>query len=564
MKNYFVLFLAVLASINAYSQRVIVEKKDIQYLKYPLITMPGVETYSIQLRDVEPIKNNKTLLFAPDKKFTLGVLALQGYTYTEESPDVSITLVPKPVDFPQYQIVDVADNEYNTDFKAIYKTVPTWEIKIDGKFTKKLVLSDYIDSVKVVFPPIYTSYGTPTKKVTDPKIIEKTIEEKFDDVHDYVVEELENQLMAAVRNVAQKQLSYSKEVYEVEIEGFKSNSKHDYTAWDKPYTSGIEIVNKINNGMLPSELYDEYKSVFEFWDGQIEKGMADPKEYKKELQVASNNLVNLLLLVNPPAIKESYLEHYRNPFLGSYYQKNEVVADAQARWESFKASGRPYSELASISPFRNYCYNVVYTDKKGKEHKGVLKLSHIFGQNPEDACNSFKIYEKTIFNEEMGSPVSKDAVDEDDIKGFAILGVQYKNIEYKDPTLVSLGGNQAFMEEMITGKACLYRMFEKVGTDLVIGGSEGGATEEGFVISKDGKAVKVLNYNRLAKMLEDNKDVAKKIKNGEYENAPQEEASTGLGKLMQTSTGLGKLMQNGSVDEISEETLVKIVNDYNQ
>jgi len=553
MRKYAILCFVALLSINAFSQRIIDEKKEVQFVKYPQIPMKGVETYSIKFQPAKENLEGDTLQYAPDKHQTAGALALQGYSYNEETPDVTISLAVNPVIFPDSTIENISEYYNKKDFRAIFKTVPSWEIQIRGEFFKTLKLKDFKDSVEVMFPPRQNAYGMIAEAVPKPELIEKTFDKREEKILDYVKKALYNELILTVREVVQNQLSYSKEVKEVEVESFKSNNRHDYSAWNTPYTSGIEILNKLNSGADPSDLYTEYKSIFDFWDSQLEKGLSDPKEYKKELKVASNNLVNLLYLVNPPAIKDIYLERCNNFFAGS--NKEKIIADAKARWDAFNDSKRPYAEVFAISPLGENCYPVKYSDKKGKTQKGIISLSNIFGKNPVEACNAIEIYKKSDYDEDMGQPRSRDKIDEKDISGYSLLGFQYKNIEYKDKTALSFGKPQAFMEEMIKGKASLYRMYEpESGGGLVIGDENKGASGvEKFVVSKDGDAELVFNYNRLAKMLDDNPEVTEKIENGEYGNKPKKEAS-----------GLGKLMQEGTHQGISDEVLVKIVKAYNK
>lgn len=454
--------------------------------------------------------------------------------------------------FPDSTIENISESGNERDFRAMFKTVPTWDIQIKGEVSKEFKLTDFKDSVRVMFPPRYDTNGIPTEAVPRPELIEKTFEERGDKVLDYVKQALYDQLMLTVREVVQDQLNYSKDVKKVEVEGFKSNKRHDYSAWNTPYTSGIEILNKLNSGADPSALYAEYKNIFDFWDNQIEQGISEPRENKKELKVASNNLVNLLYLVNPAAVKDIYLERCNNFFAGS--NKEEIVADAKTRWNAFKDSERPYTEVFATSLPGENCYRVKYSGKKGKSHKGIIRLSNFFGKNPVEVCNAIDIYNKSDYDENMGQPRSRDKIDEDDISVYSLLGFQYKNIEYKDKTAVSLGKPQAFMEEMIKGKASLYRMYEPgSGGGMVIGDQNKGASGvEKFVVSKDGDAELVFNYNRLAKMLDDDPEVTENIENGEYGNKPQK-----------ASSGLGKLMQEGSHQKISEEVLVKIIEDYN-
>lgn len=553
MRKYAILCFVAFISINVFSQRVIDEKREVQFVKYPQIPMKGVETYSIKFHPVDENLEGKTLQYAPDKHQTSGALALQGYRYNEETPDVTISLITNPVNFPDSTIENISESHQKQDFRAIFKTVPSWEIKIRGEFSRNIKLADFKDSVSVMFPPRYDAYGIPTKAVPNPEIIEKTFEKKEEEVRDYVKEALYEELLFTVREVVKNQLSYSKKVQKVEVEGFKSNNRHDYSAWNTPYTSGIEILNKLNSGADPSDLYNEYKNIFDFWDSQIEEGLSDPKKNKKELRVASNNLVNLLYLVNPAEIKDKYLERCNNFFPGSNEEK--TVEDAKARWKAFKDSDRPYSEVFAISPLGENCYNLEFSDKKGKTKQGIISLSGIFGKNPAEACNALTIYKKSTYDEEMGQPRSRDKMKEKNISAYSLLGFQYEKVEYKDPTAVTFGKEDAFMEEMIKGEASLYRMYEPDGGGgLVIGDENKSASGvEKFVISKDGDAELVFNYNKLAKILKDNPDVAKKIENGEYGNKPKKDAS-----------GLGKLMQEGEHQSISEEALVRIVKDYNK
>ncbi len=482
--------------------------------------------------------------------------SLQGYTFSGKAPDVTISLVSPPVQFPGYTIENISDDDNIKDFRAIYKVVSPWEIQVRGKVSKDLKIADFTDTLKVMFPPKYNSLGFPTEAVSNEELIKETIEAKREEMDNYVIEALYDQLMLAAKNVVNDQLSYAKEVHEIEVQGFKSNKKHDYSAWDVPYTSGLEILNKYNSGFAPADLYSEYKSIFDFWEKEVEKALTDPKEYKKELRVASNNLINLLLLVNPAAIKDTYIEHSNFVFAGPNYEKGEIVADAKARMEAFNSIERAYDEVFAISPLRENYYEVVYFDKKGKERNGVLKLSKIYGKNPAEACNSFRIYNKSDYDESMGEPRSKDKLDEKDLTGYALLGIKYENLQYKDPTVLSIGKNIAFMEEMIDGKASLYRMFEQGGAEgLIVGGQDqGDSPVERFVVSCNGDTELVFNYSRLAKMLSDNKEVAEKIENGEYGNKPEDG----------NASGLSKLLQEGSTNEISEEALVQIVTDFNQ
>jgi len=564
MKTSFIAIGLLLICTFAFSQRVIDEKAEVRYVQLPMTVLPDVASYTCVWNN-EAIKQDIPEIdteLGYNHRTVAGYLALQGFSFTTDHPDVTLTLESGRFELPTPAIVDISESDDATNFRAKYTIPFNWMLKIDGKITKTIDLSESNKMAVVLFPPKLGSLGQPGQVIPKADAIEKHLELKQEEVEKYVIQTALSQFFAQIQATVQSELCYTPKVKEIKIKSFKTTKKEDFSAWDKPYERGQELLTKISSGSSPSKLYTEYKEVFEFWDAQMEQHKTDLKTNKKILKVTTHNLLELLALVNPAAVKQTYIDIYKE-----VNHNNEelfaTIESQQKRQEANTDCQSDYTQLCQLPPLRKYCYETAYTTSKGEQKTGIIKFTSPYGINPFETGNTFDLYDLDNYLAENGSVTSKHKIDQKGIQSYELLGQKYTKTKYTDPTAVSIGGNESFLEEVVIGKMSVFKYYGmEMGDGAVIGG---GLTNNSnaqliesrcnpqFVVKYGKKSTVVFNYSKLASLLKDCKTVADKIKDGSYGNK----------QIAEKSSKLGKFMQQGTHNEISEEVILKITEEFN-
>lgn len=545
------------------AQKIIDEKVKVRYTRIPNIIMNNIKTYDCKWDAAEikiDIPGIDTELGYTEQTVK-GYLALQGYTYNSENPDIVLTLQSKRLNLPIPKIVNVSSNSSTPNYRAKYKVPADWLINVDGKFSHKINMHDHIGTVEVFFPALTNSYGMPGETISKREALEKYLNENPEKVTKYVSENAVAKILGKTKEVIISELSYKSMVKDTEVHSFKSSKKHDMSTWDEPYEKGIELLNKISMGEEPIKLYQAYKSSFDFWAEQFETNNNDGN--KKIISVAANNLVQLLLLVNPEAIKPEYADHC---YTGNKSRKEikSLIEEAKQRQLVNKSNTVDYKQLSLMPPLFGNSYEITYTNSKGEKKSGVIKLSTPFGLNPfENTGYNITIFDKDDVRDEYGKPSDKQKIDLKSVKEYELLGYKYVKLKYSDPTAVSLSGSEAFVEIVLQGKCSLFKTYSmEAGSGSVIGGglsnnnsSQLAASRKNpqFIIQNTKKPVVVFNYGRVADMMKDCNTVSDKIISGAYGNK----------EVKKANSKLGKFIQQGSENTIKEDIITSIVKEYN-
>lgn len=560
MRTHFILLTLLLCYNFSFSQKLKDKEEKVQYTQLPHILMSEVKTYDcawdVKFKDVMPDIETE---WGYNLHTVKGFLTIQGYTYSDVDPDIIITLIGNSFEIPTPQIKEIN----STNYRAIFKFPFDWQIKIDGKFTKLINLNEITNSIDVVYPPLEDKYGVPSQTIPNAEVLEKHLSEKSETVSEYVTEQALFQIFIEVSEIIKSELAYLKKEKEVELYYFKSNKKVDMTAWDKPFEQGKEMLNKINQGINPYSLYTEYKSTFDFWNTQFEQHKADVKENDDILKASLGNLIGLLAMVNPNEIKDEYLDVW-NKVKGRKPKFIEFVADSKKRQTINSANTYDYAQLNKSPLIKSFFYEMMYSTEKGGLKPGIIRLSTPYGLNPFEMVNTSGIYDLEIYKSLKGNVSSKNKLNIKNIKSFELLGAKYVKIKYTDPTAVTIGGTEIFMEELVSGKLSLYKfhLMESSSSSMVVGAGvanysskalKASRNNKNFVISLNGKSTMVFNYSKLTDILKDSNEVSDKIKQGAYGNKPIEKKSSKLGRFM----------QQGIHNEIDGDIVVEIAKDYN-
>ena len=141
-KTIYPFIILLLISHSLFSQKIITEKKDVRYIQLPLTAMPGVKTYNC-VWDNDSIKIN---LPGIDTKWGFndmmikGCMSIQGLTYSETDPDITVTLQSSTFELADPEIVNLNEGQENANYRIVYKFPMDWKIRITGKFEKEIAL----------------------------------------------------------------------------------------------------------------------------------------------------------------------------------------------------------------------------------------------------------------------------------------------------------------------------------------------------------------------------------------------------------------------------------------
>jgi len=550
MKNKIFAIALLALSMTSFGQKSIKEDLIVGHTRLPLTVLTGVKTFDCNWeKDQIPEFNDKS---GYDQQTIKGFLSPQGFTYTTDNPDVIITLKSNAAIIPIPEYVNMSNSEVN--YRAKYSFTPNWTITISGKINKSIDLSEKIGKIEIMFPTYKD--GSLDKKITSKEALENDVNAKQEQIIPYIKDLFAKEMLSQTKNIIASELGYTRTTTEIRIESFKSNKKNDMTAWQAPFERGIELLKKLDQGENPNELYTQYKDIFDFWDGEFAKLKDNYKGNKKVIRAAIYNLVNILTLTNPNAIKDEYITLLKEVDADSYTQRMKAK-EYQERQTANIGNTPDFKTLAKLPVLKNYRYEVVYKDNKGNEKQGVILFYSPFNLDPYQFQSEFKLYDLDTYNSVHGEVSNKMKLDVKNVDSYHLYGKNYIKLKYTDPTVASIGGNEGFLEEIITGKMSLYKFYplETEGIDMVKESDlEKSRTTPSFVVNYGKKTTVAFNYKRLAKMLSDCKEVADKINNGEYGNK----------EIKEKTSKFGKFMQEGSHSEIPENTIITITNDFNK
>ncbi len=565
MRVKLIALILILTSSSIFAQRDIKKDKSIQFIQLPSIPMPNVKTYACKWdgKLIEQNFPNYEIEVGINPKTIQGILNLEGYTYDESNPDVTITIIGKNIENISHEIVNISNVKGVPNFRAKYIVPADWEIKIEGKFTGTIKFDELVDKLDIYVPTRINPAVISTEARMEEIILEKEI---F--INSYVKNTALTLLLDITKEVVQSELCYHKKVEEVTVKTFKSNKKEDMTEWDKPFERGLDLLDKIDKGGNPIELYTEYKDIFEFWDAKFQENKGDSKK-RKILEVSASNSVSLLAIINPNLVKNEYFD-----WLDS--KMKSVVEKAQKRQNANSKNSMDYGKLKELPVLDLNSYEVIYFTSDGEQKKAVLKLTSHYGVYPSETNLNFELFDLDTYLDLKGKVTSKNKIDIKSIEAYELFGTRYDKVKYNDPTALSLGGNEAFVEVLEKGELSLYKIYV-IGTEENSGlglsalksvvsfdmssPKTSDPTSEmakcranpSYIISYKKKKTVVFNYSKLAEILKDCETVSEKIKAGGYGNE----------KVAEKESKLGKFIQGGLHNEIKKEHILEIVQEFN-
>jgi hypothetical protein len=563
MKVKLIVIALILSSTTVFAQRFTKKKKTIQFTQLPMIPMPNVKTYGCKWdgKHIEENFPNYKNDVGINTKTIQGILDLQGYTYDESNPDITITLVGKKIENREPEIVNISKTKGSPNFRAKYSVPANWELKIEGKFTTTIKLEEFLDRVNIYLPT-----AANPMVISTAERMENIVLQKEKTINSYVRKTAMTIMLNETKDFVNSKLCYRKKIKKITVESFKSNKKYDMTAWEKPFEQGIELLEKIDKGENPTTLYTEYKGLFEFWHAEFQ----DDTKKNKVRDAAATNLVNFLTLVNPDLVKDDYFS-FVDPEMRS------IVKDVQKRQAANSQNTINYSELNKLPVLDDHSYLTNYFTSKGDSKKGVIKLSTHYGFDPSNTNVNFELFDLDSYLKLKDKLSSKQKIDIKSIAAYELFGTKYEKLKYKDPTVLSLGGNEAFIEVIKKGELSLYKVHSLgseessgivglKGLKSIVSFDMSSQEDSGpksllfkcraypnYVIKYKKKKTVVFNYSKLADILKDCETVSKKIRSGAYGNE----------KVVAKKSKLGKFVQSGLHHEIKEELILKIVNEFN-
>jgi len=226
-----------------------------------------------------------------------------------------------------------------------------------------------------------------------------------------------------------------------------------------------------------------------------------------------------------------------------------------------------YIALAQIPPLKINQVEALLTVKGGKPMDGVIEYNDPFYVKPYQNSVGITFIPRDAFLTSFGNIKGKDkkTYKPEEIEGYKVAGKEFVGTEYSDPTTLSLSGNKALLELVISGKAKLYKRYEKPSEEAgvqVVGVSVGESVYKtnmdskanpSFIVSVGKKSVIIFNYSAFADLLKDCPTVVDKINKGEYGNAPIEQKT---GKF-------AKMMSKGKTEKIDTKVIAAAITEYN-
>lgn len=562
MRIKLIVLILILSSSSIFAQRTIKKKKSIQLTQLPLIPMPNVETYTCKWdgKLIEENFPNYEAEVGINLKTIQGILNLQGYTYVDSNPDVTITLVGKKIEKLTPEIVNISSAKGAPNYRAKYMLPVDWELKIEGKFSRTIKLDEIVDKLAIYVPTTMNPVIISTEERMEGIVLEKEIT-----INSYIKKTAMTMILVETKDAVEEMLCYKSKLEDTRVLSFKSNKKNDMTEWEKPFERGLELLDRIDKGENPSKLYSEYKDIFEFWDAKFQENKDDSKK-RKILEVAASNSVRLLALIDPNLVKDEYFK-----FVDA--EMKTAVLGAQERQKANSQISLDYTKLHKLPILDANSYEATYLTSKGDSKKAVIKLKNHYGIDPTKTSLDFELYDLDTYLEKKGKVVSKNMIDIKSISGYELFGTNYEKVKYADPTALSLGGNEAFLEVLKKGKLSLYKVhvfgnegssgFGNLNLKSMISFDMSDSEPKSmmaecranpnYIIKYKKKRTVVFNYSKLAKILEDCKVVSDKIKSGAYGND----------KVAKKETKMGKFIQGGLHNQIKKEHILEIVNEFN-
>lgn len=534
MKKLFVLTLGLLVAGQFFAQKTSENNETIQHLAYPKTLVPGAESVSVSYNHNIPAgdpweKDNPLDLTS---KTVAALLTPHGYTFRTTEADLTITLNAGPF-ISSVVAEDASLYSEKAWFQPKYIIEVNWILKLEGAVNKEIALNTYKNNIEVS-SPLINSAGY-TLKIEDKEKVDEIIESERAKLDIVAAKEYMKVMMDLVRLVIDDQLSYKKTAEEITLISVKTNKQFDGAEWDQYYSKAVEMLSELSKGTKPEALYVKNMDVFEFWEQQLQALKSDPKENKRLLEAASQNLFSTLLVINPEAIKDEYIEILVQDSPSELKKFTRERDSAKAKQASRQDCTRDYAELFKAPPLAKNNYQVSYTDTKGAQNQGVLVISKPYGISEVDPCVGFSLYDLSDYTIAHGKVTAREAIDHKNIESYEIFADRYVKVTYSDPTVASLKGPESFMWEVLTGDINLYVLSST------------------FVIDKGKKAQVVFNYSRIAELMDDKPEIAEKIRNGHYGNEP----------IKAKTSRLARFAQQGTVSEISPEIIMKMVYDYN-
>lgn len=554
------LFLAVLLISSAtYAQKRLKNKNTVKIITLPNSPLTGVNTYSCNFDDSELNTNKSLINNIFHEKYVRGILNIQGYTYKNKGADISIILISKPINFDiQPEIKNISENPKIKNYKAIYSYTPDWEIMIEGKVEAYISLLNH-KPIKIEIPE-KLSFGRENVIITSKSSLEKILSKNKDNIDKILKNQILEKIGNIIKNTVKSELSYSSSFQEVVIKSLKSSKKINLSYLEAPYKKSIQLIEEYKDGVSPIVLKKKYQETISFWAQQIEENKTlDSKLNKKIIKVATNNIIQIQLLIDPTAITEQNMDLLKKADYLSSELKNQIN-DRKTRAKNNEKTNIDYAKLFKTPKLSSTQYEVNYTNSKNEIKRGILTLDNYYGMNPWENSYSFTIKELGAFNKQEGRSSSKINLKKQNILSYDLLGFTYQSVKYTDPTVVTIGGNRKFLEEMIIGEMSLFRNYNITTTGTMINyicrnieTMQKSRDNPEYIIKIGKKATLVYNYSKLASILKKYKTISEKIKSGEYGNTA----------IKARSSKFGKFLQQGVHNEIDANIITIITKEVN-
>lgn len=527
--------------------------------------MPNVATYSCSF-DISALQKNipdLEIKYSFNNKLLKSLLYLQSLEYKKTDTDINIALSAGDIVLSDPEIINISKSGDRPNYRLKYIVYPNWELDITGKKQMSFNLGE--EGLDVLLPPKAVIPTSSTTPVYSKKDIEKMIVDKEKEIREILFSKYLKMCSDKLSSIITSKLDFVVDYKKLTLISFKTNKKHDMSAWKEPSKRAEELLEKYNNGDNPRELYIQYNDVFKFWDNAYQDLKVDVKKNRKILIGTLNNLINTLYLIKPNEIKDEYLS-----LLSELSSLTVSAEQVNIQKERFNNNVKYPVDIASkILPLKNKDYLVTYVNKKNEKKNAVIRLYSSYGASPFEIASMRDIYDIDVFLASKGNPSSKQKVDKKTIKSFTILNDSYYSVKYSDPSVVGLGETY-YLEALTKGnKASLYVNYQvKLTGSIVSLGKVNHISpaevarsrkNEIYIFAYGEKNYMILKYKRLMSILKKEKTLVSEIKDGGYGNVKPEKKPK-----LKGLAALRKLAQNTTVKfEINKENFMNIVNYLN-
>jgi hypothetical protein len=543
MKSSFLSLLITLFlfSNSLFSQSFKNIEKEFKYVNLPLKMLPAnIKTYSFEFIPGN-IKWNE---FPYDGNALFNFVRLEGYQYQKTGSDLTVSVAFSDLNTGDYTVktedISISEKKYSALYKVAIPTV----IKIIDKSNNVIDEKTINESIVIEYSPTVIN-GQPYTYAKSEDQIKTIVAQNTASILNSVKNDAIKKAFYNIKSTINDLYSFIPVVKNCDIMTFKTKKDADFSAWDSNAAKLSEALDNLTNGASPQEIAAKLEPSITFWKSELAKYETNMKENKQLVGAAGYNIVlasifsNKFDNVNEIATK---LKDHNWKYDNELNDLIKFSSSIQKRVEANVNNTIDYKAISQTLPLKINQIEAELTPKGSKAIAGIIEFGDPFYVSPYQNSENITFIPLDIFKLSMGKVKDKDkkVYKPEDVENYKTYGKEFVGTEYSDPTALSLSGNKALLESLISGKANLYIRYEVPCSGTSVGDCEFKSNMDSkarpTIIANVGKkSVVIFNYSAFAELLKDCPAVVEKLKKGEYGNPPIAEKTGKLAKMLEKS-----------------------------